>query len=84
MAERAWLALLGLTLALPAQWFIALYPEHPIEYNQFTRQWFVPVEAMVGKAVSEGLYLGLGGAVKLGGEYERYRYLVEARVEWQF
>ena len=72
------------TLALPAQWFIALYPENPIEYNQLSGQWFVPFEAMVGKAVSERLHLGLGGAVKLGGGYEPYRYLVEARVEWQF
>ncbi len=34
------------TLALPAKWFIALYPEYPIEYNQLTRQWFVPFESL--------------------------------------
>ena len=72
------------TFALSDRWFITLYPENPIEYNQLTRQWFVPFEAMVGKAISERLQVGLGGAVKLGGSYPQYQYLLEAQVELRF
>ncbi|MCK7577545.1 MAG: hypothetical protein MZV65_18225 [Chromatiales bacterium] len=46
---------------LPEQWFIVLYPENPIEYNEITGQWFVPFEAMVGKDLSERLHLSFGG-----------------------
>jgi len=56
----------AVTFDLPDQWFIALYPENPIEYNEITGQWFVPFEAMVGKDIAERLRLGFGGAVKLG------------------
>jgi len=72
------------TFDLPDQWFIALYPENPIEYNEITGQWFVPFEAMVGKDIAERLRLGFGGAVKLGGNDSQYQYLLEALVEWRF
>lgn len=72
------------TFDLPDQWFIALYPENPIEYNEITGQWFVPFEALVGKDLSERLHLGFGGAVKLGGNDPQYQYLLEALVEWRF
>jgi len=72
------------TFDLPDQWFIALYPENPIEYNEITGQWFVPFEAMVGKDIAERLRLGFGGAVKLVGNYSQYQYLLEALVEWRF
>ena len=39
---------------------------------------------MVGKAISERLQVGLGGAVKLGGSYPQYQYLLEAQVELRF
>lgn len=69
---------------LPDQWFMALYPENPIKYNEITRQWFVPFEAMVGKDISERLHLQFGGAVKLGGNDPQYQYLLEALVELRF
>lgn len=72
------------TFALPDRWFIALYPENPIVYNEITGQWFVPFEAMVGKDIAERLHLGFGGAVKLGGNDPQYQSLLEARVEWRF
>ena len=72
------------SFALPDQWFIALYPENPIVYNEITGQWFVPFEAMAGKDLSERLHLGFGGAVKLGGNDPQYQYLLEALVEWRF
>ncbi len=72
------------TFDLPDRWFIVLYPENPIEYNEITGQWFVPFEAMVGKDLSERLHLSFGGAVKLGGNDPQYQSLLEARVEWRF
>jgi hypothetical protein len=72
------------TFDLPDSWFIALYPEKPIEYDQISQQWFVPFEAMVGKDISERLHLGFGGAVKLGGNDAQYQYLLEAQVELRF
>ncbi len=69
---------------LPNLWFIALYPESPIVYNEITDQWFVPFEAMAGKKISERLHVGFGGAVKLGGGYPQYKYLIEARIRWLF
>ena len=72
------------TFDLPERWFITLYPENPIEYNEITGQWFVPFEAMVGKDIAERLRLGFGGAVKLGGNDSQYQYLLEALVEWRF
>lgn len=72
------------TFDLPERWFVALYPERPITYNQITGQWFVPFEALAGKDLSERLRLGFGGAVKLGGNDPRYQYLIEALIEWRF
>jgi len=72
------------TFDLPDRWFIAFYPENPIKYNEITRQWFVPFEAMLGKAISERLRLRFGGAFKLGGNDTRYNYLLEALFEWRF
>jgi len=72
------------TFDLPDRWFIVLYPENPIVYNEITGQWFVPFEAMAGKDIAERLRLGFGGAVKLGGNDPQYQYLIEAMLEWRF
>ena len=66
------------------RWFVMLYPDRPLEYNQLTGQWFVPFELMVGRRLSQRLRLGLGWATKVAGSDTRYRSLFEALVEWTF
>jgi hypothetical protein len=69
---------------LPGHWFVTLYPDRPLEYNQITGQWFIPFELIVGRRLSERLRIGLGWATKVAGSETRYRSLIEAQVQWTF
>ena len=46
-------------------WRLAFYPEHPIQHNDRTSRWFVPIDAMLTKRLSQTVEFGVGGAYGL-------------------
>ncbi len=69
---------------LPDGWTLAFYPENPIAYNDVTNKWFVPIDALLVKRVSERFEFGFGGAWGLVKDNPQYRYIVNGRATWYF
>jgi hypothetical protein len=70
---------------LDEQWVLQFYPENPITYNQNSRAWFVPLDFMFVRRVSETFEFGIGGAFKLGNPSSpSYDYLLNGRATFHF
>jgi hypothetical protein len=77
-------------LSLPHSWFVALYPSSDIRYNLGdqkagdTGRWFVPLDLMVGKMLSQSII----GSVEVGfpiiNEYPLYDFKIEGRLGFFF
>jgi len=72
------------TFAIAGPWSFSLYPDKGLTYNARSRQWFVPVEAMVLNRVSGTLEFAIGGAYAIVRDDPSYRWLVEARLSCTF
>ena len=69
---------------LPKTWALALYPENSISYNTATGKWFVPIDAMLIKRISQRFEWGIGGAYALIRDDPQYKYIVNTRLSLYF
>jgi hypothetical protein len=73
-------------IALPAQWFVNLYPSSDIRYNFTakrpgdTGRWFFPFNFMVGKMVTRSMVASVEIGVPIVDDYKVYDFKLEARV----
>jgi hypothetical protein len=44
-------------------WSIALYPENPIQHNDRSNKWFVPIDSMLVKRFNKTVEAGMGISV---------------------
>ncbi|HEX2886909.1 transporter [Vineibacter terrae] len=76
---REWSIYPTVALALPDGWSVSLWYENPLIYNARTNAWFVPLDGMVWKSVSDSVQLGLGAAVRLVNADRQYKYMIYGR-----
>jgi hypothetical protein len=69
---------------LPKTWALSLYPENSISYNATTGKWFVPIDAMLIKRISQRFEWGIGGAYALIRDDPQYKYIVNTRLSLYF
>jgi hypothetical protein len=69
---------------LTGNWALSLYPEQGMSYNERSKKWFVPVEAMLVNQPSKKVAYAFGGAYALVDDDKSYRWLVEARLTFFF
>ncbi|MCG6877117.1 MAG: hypothetical protein LJE97_18660 [Betaproteobacteria bacterium] len=69
---------------LTGNWALSLYPEQGMSYNERSKKWFVPVEAMLVNQPSKKFAYAFGGAYALVDDDKSYRWLVEARLTFFF
>jgi hypothetical protein len=72
------------TFGLPDGWSVAFYNENAISYNQESRKWFVPIDAILVKRVGKGVEIGFGGAYGLVKSDPQFNYVVNGRVTFYF
>lgn len=72
------------TFALPDSWSLAFYPENAINYNAVTHKWFVPIDLMLIKRLTNGVELGIGSAYQLVDDYPLYKYNIYGRMTFYF
>jgi hypothetical protein len=77
-------------IALPAQWFVNLYPSSDIRYNFGSKRpgdagrWFFPCNFMVGKMVTRSIVASVEIGVPIVDDYEVYDFKLEARIGFFF
>ncbi|HUL02077.1 MAG TPA: hypothetical protein VLV16_02470 [Gemmatimonadales bacterium] len=69
-----------LTQGFGEGWSISLWNENPIDYNQVTRKWFVPLDVLFIKRLSKQLELAFGGAWGVEKDDPQYKYVVNGRI----
>jgi hypothetical protein len=72
------------TFGLDDRWSLAFYTENPIDYNEATRKWFVPIDALLIYRISKTLDVSFGGASAIVKDDPQYQYLVNARLTIHF
>ena len=72
------------TFALPEKWSLAFYPENAITYNAETHKWFVPLDLMVLKRLTNEVELGIGSTFPLDQDNRSYKYNIYGRVTLYF
>jgi hypothetical protein len=71
----------SLNIALPRSWYLTLFPSTDIRYNFMRREWFVPFNFEIGKALNENLQAGLEiGFPMLQGNFPVYKFKAEVHV----
>jgi hypothetical protein len=70
--------------ALPESWSLSVYPENGIAYNDVTHKWFVPIDLLVLKRLTNGMDLGIGGAYPLQKDNRSYNYNIYGRMTFYF
>ncbi|MGB8433302.1 MAG: hypothetical protein WCE38_03455 [Burkholderiales bacterium] len=69
---------------LAGTWALSFYPEQAISYNDRSKKWFVPIEAMLVNQPSKKFAYAFGGAYALAQGDGSYRWLAEARLTFFF
>lgn len=71
----------SLNIALPKSWYLTLFPSTDIRYNFMRREWFVPFNFEIGRALNEKVQAGLEiGFPMLQGDFPVYKFKAEAHV----
>ena len=69
-----------LTFAMQDNWSLAFYSENGIAYNAVTHNWFVPIDLLLSKRVTNTVDVGLGVAYPLTKDDPLYKYVIYGRV----
>jgi hypothetical protein len=71
----------SLNIALPFAWYLTLFPSTDIRYNLMRREWFVPFNFEIGRALSEKLQAGLEvGFPMIQGNFPVYKFKAEVHI----
>jgi hypothetical protein len=74
-----------LNIALPKEWYVALFPSTDIRYNFMNREWFVPLNIEVGRQWSTNLVTSLELGVPIYRELNPvYLFKVDGRLTLLF
>ncbi|OAI50923.1 hypothetical protein AYO46_09015 [Betaproteobacteria bacterium SCGC AG-212-J23] len=65
-------------------WSVSLWNENPIDYNEATKKWFVPLDVLLLKRYSRALEFGFGGAYGMKKDDPQYKSIVYGRVTLYF
>jgi len=65
-------------------WALQLWQENPIDYNQVTKKWFVPIDVLLVKRMSKSWEWGFGGAYAIEKDDPQYQYIINGRVTFYF
>jgi hypothetical protein len=77
-------------ISLPHNWFVNLYPSSDIRYNLGdqrpgdTGRWFVPLDLMVGKMLSQSMIGSVEVSIPIINEYQVYDFKIEGRIGFFF
>jgi len=82
--QYQWAPVLSATYAPPERWSLTFYPENAPSYNGETHKWFVPIDLMLIRRLTQTVELGIGGAYVLVDGDPLYRSLVYGRVTFHF
>jgi len=69
---------------LSGGWSLALYPENAIAYNEVTRTWFVPIDALLTRRLSKTVEFAFGGAYALVKDDPQFQYVLYGRATFRF
>ena len=72
------------TMGFAEGWSVSLWNENPIDYNDVTNKWFVPIDVLLIKRLRKDLEFAFGGAYGLDKSDPQYRYVVNGRLTFYF
>jgi hypothetical protein len=81
---RRWDIYPTLTLGLSDGWSFSLWPENPIDYNDVSNKWFVPIDLLFVKKLSKSLEFAFGGAYGVNKDDPQFKYVIDGRLTFYF
>ena len=81
---RRWDIYPTLTMRFADAWSLSLWQENPIDYNDVTNKWFVPIDALIVKRLSKTTEFAFGGAYEIKKDDPQFRYVVNGRLTFYF
>jgi hypothetical protein len=72
------------TMGFSDGWSFSLWQENPIDYNDVTNKWFVPIDALLVKRLSKSMEFGFGGAYALKKDDPQFKYIINGRLTFYF
>jgi len=72
------------TMGFSDGWSFSLWPENPIDYNDVTNKWFVPIDALLIKRLSKSVEFAFGGAYALKKDDPQFKWVVDGRLTFYF